>query len=351
MSREYGEEEVARLMNEIMKNHAMMLKLQKQIVELQVVEEEKKKKQRRRQKEREQERREYEERWEKEEQRRQKEKEEVEKRKRVDEEWRKMEEMRVQEERRAEKEWIQQEMWERRREENRQRVMEERKCIACRRFGHMAYNCRNMREEQLIQVSSNIFEVLKVKVMQREEGSSKEVAKDRKEILREERAKKGVEGRQTKVERKEKKEKYLREVIVKIGLKQEEEEEGVVTEALLNSGAMGLVMSEEFARRHKFKRIKLERPVYVRNVNGMLNYAGPIVDTVEVEIFFKGHKERMSIDVIGGQKWSVILVMPWLGCYNSEIDWKTGEVKITRCPDKCGKKWRVGKQIKPGWKK
>ena len=94
--------------------------------------------------------------------------------------------------------------------------------------------------------------------------------------------------------------------MVKIGLKQEEEEEGLVTEALLDNGAMGLVMSEEFVRRHKFKRTKLERSVYVRNVNGMLNYAGPIVDTVEVEIFFKGHKERRSIDVIGDQKWSVI---------------------------------------------
>ena len=94
--------------------------------------------------------------------------------------------------------------------------------------------------------------------------------------------------------------------MVKIGLKQEEEEEGLVTEALLDNGAMGLVMSEEFVRRHKFKRTKLERSVYVRNVNGMLNYAGPIVDTVEVEIFFKGHKEKMLIDVIGDQKWSVI---------------------------------------------
>ena len=62
MSREYSEEEVARLMNKIMENNVIMLKLQKQIVELQVVEEEKKKKQRRRQEEREQERREYEER-------------------------------------------------------------------------------------------------------------------------------------------------------------------------------------------------------------------------------------------------------------------------------------------------
>ena len=79
-------------------------------------------------------------------------------------------------------------------------------------------------------------------------------------------------------------------------------------------------MSEEFTKKHRFRRTKLERPVYVRNVNGTLNYAGPIVVTVEVEIFFKGHKERMSIDVIGGQKWSVILGMPWLARYNPEID-------------------------------
>ena len=155
----------------------------------------------------------------------------------------------------------------------------------------MAYSCRNVGEEEPTQVFSNRFEVLKVRVIQRGEGSSKEMAKDRKEILREEKVKRGVEVRQTKVERKEKKKKSLREVTVKIGLKQEEEEEGVVTEALLDSGEMGLVMSEEFARRHKFKRMKLERPVYVRNVDGMLNYVGPIIDTVEVEIFFKEHKE------------------------------------------------------------
>ena len=43
--------------------------------------------------------------------------------------------------------------------------------------------------------------------------------------------------------------------------------------------------------------------------------------------------------------------MPWLGHHNLEIDWKTGEVKMMRYPDECGKKWRVGKQIKLGWKK
>jgi len=62
-------------------------------------------------------------------------------------------------------------------------------------------------------------------------------------ILREERAKRGIEIQQTKVERKEKKEKILREVAVKIGLKQKEKEKGIVTELLLNSGAIKLVMN------------------------------------------------------------------------------------------------------------
>ncbi len=71
---------------------------------------------------------------------------------------------------------------------------------------------------------------------------------------------------------------------------------------MLDSGATGLVISEEFVRRHKVQEDEVRKPVYVRNIDGTLNYVGPIVDTVEVEIFFKGHKERTSIDVIGGQK-------------------------------------------------
>jgi len=80
--RKYGEEEVVRLMNKIMENNVIMLKLQKQILELQVVVEKKK----RRQEERKQRRREYEERREEEEQKRRKELEEEEEKKRIDEE-------------------------------------------------------------------------------------------------------------------------------------------------------------------------------------------------------------------------------------------------------------------------
>jgi len=134
-------------------------------------------------------------------------------------------------------------------------------------------------------------------------------------------------------------------------LKHEEEEEWIVADTLLDSGATGLVMSEEFVRKHRFRRIKLERLIYVRNVNSMLNYMEPIVDTVEIEIYFKGYKKRTSIDVIGGQKWRVILGMPWLTCHNPEIYWRTEEVQIIRCPEECGKKWKTRRQTKPEWQK
>ena len=88
----------------------------------------------------------------------------------------------------------------------------------------------------------------------------------------------------------------------------------------------------------------------VRNVDGSFNREGPIENTVEVNVYYKGHVERTEINVIGGQKWGVILGMSWLKRHNPEIDWKTGEVKMTRCPEECGKQWRLV-QGKSGWEK
>ena len=142
----------------------------------------------------------------------------------------------------------------------------------------------------------------------------------------------------------------MREVTVKIGLERIDTQEGVIVEALLDSGATGLVMSSEFAKKQGFKLKKLERPMNVRNMDGSLNKEGPIEHMVEVNIYYQGHRERTDIDVIGGQKWTVILGMPWLAHHNPEIDWRTGEVKMTRCPEECGKQWRPV-QGKSGWEK
>jgi len=82
---------------------------------------------------------------------------------------------------------------------------------------------------------------------------------------------------------------------------------------------------------------KIERLIYVRNVDGTFNKKGPIEHMVEVNIYYQEYRERTEIDVIGEQKWNMILEMLWLACHNPKIDWRTGEVKITRCPKECEK--------------
>ena len=121
-------------------------------------------------------------------------------------------------------------------------------------------------------------------------------------------------------------------------------------EVLLDSRAMELVISSEFTRKQRFKLKKIERPIYVRNVNETSNKEGLIEHIVEVNIYYQEYRERTEINVIGGQKWNVILKMLWLICHNPEIDWRTGEVKITRCLEKCKKQWKP-KQRKSGWQK
>ena len=96
----------------------------------------------------------------------------------------------------------------------------------------------------------------------------------------------------------------LRELMVKIGL-----EEGVIVEALLDSGTTGLIMSWEFIKKLRFKLKKIERPIYVRNVNSSFNIKRAIKYRVEANIYYQRHRKRTEINIIRGQKWSVILEM------------------------------------------
>ena len=90
----------------------------------------------------------------------------------------------------------------------------------------------------------------------------------------------------------------LREVTVKIGLERIDTQEGITVEALLDSSATGLVMSLEFVRKQRFKLKKIERPIYIRNVDRMMNKEGPIKNTVEINIYYQGHRKKMEINVI-----------------------------------------------------
>ena len=62
----------------------------------------------------------------------------------------------------------------------------------------------------------------------------------------------------------------LKEVTVKIGLERIDIQE-VIVEALLDSKATEIVMSSEFARKQWFKLKKIEKSIYIRNVDETFN--------------------------------------------------------------------------------
>ena len=74
----------------------------------------------------------------------------------------------------------------------------------------------------------------------------------------------------------------LREVTVKIGLERIDTQEGIIVEALLDNRVTGLVMSSEFTRKQGFKLKKLDRPMYVKNVDGSLNKKRPIEYIIKI---------------------------------------------------------------------
>ena len=71
----------------------------------------------------------------------------------------------------------------------------------------------------------------------------------------------------------------------------------------------------------------------MRNVDGFFSKERPIKHIMEINIYYQRHRERIEIDVIEKQKWSIILDILWFACYDLKIDWRTGEVKMIRYPE------------------
>ena len=112
----------------------------------------------------------------------------------------------------------------------------------------------------------------------------------------------------------------LGEVWLNVGVEKLDMHESVTIKALLDSGATRMFMDKRMADRHGFKLQKLKRPIMVRNVNGTNNSGGAITHQIEANVYYKGHVERMRIDVCDLEKTEIILGMPWLAAHNLEIN-------------------------------
>ena len=112
--------------------------------------------------------------------------------------------------------------------------------------------------------------------------------------------------------------------------------EGVKVDRLLDSGATGLFMDRDFTTASGLPIEKLPQAIPVYNVNGTQNLNGSITESVTLMMRHRNHHECTQFYLANIGKSSVIIGHTWLIKHNLEIDWKTGEVKMTRCPSSCG---------------
>ena len=105
--------------------------------------------------------------------------------------------------------------------------------------------------------------------------------------------------------------------------------------ALLDSGATGSFIDKDFVRRHHIKTRPLHRPIPVYNIDGTLNESGSISEVADFVLHYRDHTERTQFAVTSLGKQKVVLGFSWLRDHNPEVDWTTGEVKMSRCPARC----------------
>ena len=70
-------------------------------------------------------------------------------------------------------------------------------------------------------------------------------------------------------------------------------------------------------------------------MDGSPNEAGSIKEVVDLVLRFKDHSERALFAVSNLGRQNLILGFTWLREHNPEVDWRTGDVKMSRCPQHC----------------
>ena len=102
----------------------------------------------------------------------------------------------------------------------------------------------------------------------------------------------------------------------------------VETLGLIDSGAGGKFIDQNFARKEELETKDLEEPLVVYNVDRTLNKTGTIRKYVDLPMTINGRKTTERLLVTGLGKLKIILGFPWLNEQNPVIDWKLGTVSF-----------------------
>ena len=109
----------------------------------------------------------------------------------------------------------------------------------------------------------------------------------------------------------------------------------IEVEALLDSGATGCFVDKSWALDRCLQLSKLVKPVPVLNVDSTRNQEGDITHYILLTVGVGKHAEKLWCAVTCLGKVPLILGHNWLKKHNPDIDWTTGDVKLSHCPPEC----------------
>ena len=102
---------------------------------------------------------------------------------------------------------------------------------------------------------------------------------------------------------------------------------------VVDSGATGRFIDRNYVKANQLTTRTLSVPIPVHNVDGTPNEASAITEVVDLILRYENHSERTLFAVTGLGNQDLILGHAWLK--NPEINWVTGEVKMSRCSAQC----------------
>ena len=106
--------------------------------------------------------------------------------------------------------------------------------------------------------------------------------------------------------------------------------------ALIDCGATAEFIDHKFVRAHELRTYPILHPISLYNTDGLPNEIGKITEAMDLVVQYKGHRSQSKFYISSIGHKAIILGHTWLAEHNPDINWRTGEVKMTCCPDYCG---------------
>ena len=213
--------------------------------------------------------------------------------------------------------------------EERAQLMKEGKCFKCRKQGHLSKDCPPQGTETLKPWSgktaaTHIRSIIS-RMMQKEKDNLEKEAEASGIVF--------LKRRVTLMLMSPSLDIYLINAVnnlnslyLSITILHNKKDEMNKAKTLLDSGARGIFIDQNFAQKHNLRKTKLKQLIKAQNMDGTKNKQGTIhfYTDLDIKIGNQTFQKRFHITGLGNQKF--ILGFPWLRTHNPEIDWEKGTV-------------------------